>query len=176
MAITSTCNNAESKKHEIELQIKNLTVQLKDKDWVVRASAAESLGKLGAKEAIPELMELLNKDEDYLVRISASLSLDLLGVNKSISKPAVPIFAEDPKHYLEKSLQYGNELLISSPKDTATYYNLGVLYDEHFDDPAHAIWCYTKYLEFTPDAPDREKVERWIRGCRKRLKEAPKIK
>ena len=60
---------------------KELIEKLRDKEWSVRASAANELGSAGAKEAIPELMKLL-KDNDAVVRRSAAVALKRLGVSE----------------------------------------------------------------------------------------------
>lgn len=75
----------------------------------------------------------------------------------------------------EDALQYYEKALELNPKDAAIYYNMGIIYDENIDNPAKAIFCYNKYLELTPaDAPDREKVEKWIESCQKRLERLEK--
>jgi HEAT repeat protein len=53
---------------------------LKDPNSDARAMAATALGNLGASEAIPDLLNLLN-DEDEDVRQRAAHSLQTMGVS-----------------------------------------------------------------------------------------------
>jgi HEAT repeat protein len=64
--------------------VQALIEQLKDRDGKVRRTAVETLGKMGAKEAVPVLIEQL-KDRDATVRRAAA---DTLG--KLEAKEAVP--------------------------------------------------------------------------------------
>lgn len=169
-------NDALTMPEDKESKIKELIQQLKNKDWNIRVSAAEKLGKLNAKEAIPQLTELFNNDADYLVRIAVSLSLDLLSAKPVLNpiEPMVPIIPRRKEDF-GYVLRYYRDVLISSPNDIVNYYWIATIYDENLDDPAHAIWCYTKYLEFSPyDASDREKIKKLIDDCRKRLKRLDK--
>ncbi|MFH1226712.1 MAG: hypothetical protein V1701_02260 [Planctomycetota bacterium] len=58
-----------------------------------------------------------------------------------------------------------------NPNDAALCFNLGVIYDEYYDNPAKAVFYYSRYIELAPeDAPDRAKVIGWIENCRKRMR------
>ena len=53
-----------------------------DKDnWIIRRNAAQSLGRLKDKRAIPPLIQAL-KDENNEVRKQANISIVMLGGNK----------------------------------------------------------------------------------------------
>lgn len=58
-----------------------LTAALKDRDKLVRAAAAEALGKIGqeAREAIPALLDVIKKDEVPSVRDTAAEALRKIG-------------------------------------------------------------------------------------------------
>ena len=62
--------------------------RLKSKNWQVRQAAAEALGRIGSKEAVPHLIEAL-KDEDWNVRFKAAEALGEIG-----SKEAAPHLIE----------------------------------------------------------------------------------
>ena len=66
-----------------------LVEALKDKEWTVRQSAAEALGKIGpkAEAAVPALAEAL-KDKNSVVRRIAAQALAQIGL------PAVPALAK----------------------------------------------------------------------------------
>ena len=63
---------------QTETEIQKLIDLLKDPSWVVRSNAADALGDLGAKEAIPYLIPLLNDPDNYIC-ISVKQALDELG-------------------------------------------------------------------------------------------------
>jgi len=67
-------------------EVERLIKRLKDTDSVVRADAAEALGKIG-KPAVPALIEAL-KDEDSNMRLWAAITLS------SIGQPAIPALIE----------------------------------------------------------------------------------
>lgn len=73
----------------------------------------------------------------------------------------------------EEMIREYEKALATNPQDPPIYYNLGLIYDEHLDQPEKAIEYYQKYLELIPaDASDRDKVKLWIENCQKRLKES----
>lgn len=53
-------------------------------------------------------------------------------------------------------------VLKTDPNNAKAHYNLGVLYEDHFDNPGKAAFHYRKYLEFKPDAPDASTVQSWL--------------
>ena len=52
--------------------------------------------------------------------------------------------------------------LKTEPGNARAHYNLGVLYEDHFDNPGKAAFHYRKYLELKPDAPDASTVQSWL--------------
>jgi HEAT repeat protein len=62
-----------------EKQLKLLLKNLKDRDGWVRSEAASRLGEIKAKEAVDELVKLLQEDRDSLVRSHAAAALGDLG-------------------------------------------------------------------------------------------------
>ena len=52
---------------------------LKDRDSNVRSHAADALGKLKAKQALPALQQLWKTDKDTFVHSSAGSALEALG-------------------------------------------------------------------------------------------------
>ncbi len=49
-----------------------------------------------------------------------------------------------------------------NPKDAEALYNLGVLYEIFLNEPSTAVRYYRRYLELSPDAPDRQMIKAWI--------------
>jgi HEAT repeat protein len=68
--------------------LRQLLGDLAHPDWIVRSGAAHSLGRLGAREAVPLLAKAL-EDENALVRGSAAEALGAIG-----SPDAVPALTE----------------------------------------------------------------------------------
>ena len=58
---------------------------LKDNNWLVQAYAAQSLGRLGDKQAISALTELL-KDENADVRKAAKQAIEKIEGNETITR------------------------------------------------------------------------------------------
>lgn len=86
------------KKEEKKDKVEELIAQLKDKDKEVRYTAAEALGKIGDKRAVPALIEAL-KDKDENVRWKSAYALGDLG-----DKKAVPPLIETLKNKGEEWL------------------------------------------------------------------------
>ncbi|MFH0887908.1 MAG: HEAT repeat domain-containing protein [Planctomycetota bacterium] len=131
---------------------------------VFRASAARSLGRFDARESIPELIKLLD-DEAWEVRQAAGDALGELDDKEIITdpKPTEPLRDKD-------SLWACKIALAINPKDALAYLYMGVIYHDRFDNPSKAIFYYTKYLELaSPDAREREDVDRGIKDCNKRI-------
>jgi HEAT repeat protein len=74
-----------------------LSQALKDEDWEVRENAAEALGNIKDRRAVPALIEALN-DEHSGARYLAERALVLIG------KPAVPALKEamEPRGLFER--------------------------------------------------------------------------
>ena len=129
--------------------------------------------KVTMDDKIAEAMK--QKETDYINRLrEANERVKMM--EETLTKERA-IFYYNLASYATKSqlfddaLDYYTKALALNPKDAATYYNMGVLYDEHLDNPSKAIFSYTKYLELAPsDASDREKVRKWIDNLQKRLK------
>ncbi|MEW6026680.1 MAG: HEAT repeat domain-containing protein [Planctomycetota bacterium] len=76
---------------------------------------------------------------------------------------------DSPATIFDDAIEYYDVRTVVTNPNPSHYFNLGRIYDERLDNPAKAIFCYTKYLELAPDAADQEKVKKWIEGCRKRV-------
>ena len=66
----------------------------------------------------------------------------------------------------DEAIEAYKKSLTFEPDSPETYYNLGLIYENIKENPEEAIKHYLQYLEFNPNADDREEVEKWI----KRLK------
>jgi len=72
------------------------------------------------------------------------------------------------QQYDEAEAEYKKALDID-PDDPDTHYNLGIIYDDYFQDKARAVAHYEKYLELRPGARDAENVRSWIRWAKQQL-------
>lgn len=66
-----------------EQAVEPLIQALEDKEWVVRLSAAEALGKIGDVRAVEPLTQAL-KDEDWIVRMNAVWALGNIGEARAV--------------------------------------------------------------------------------------------
>lgn len=62
-----------------ESEIQRHINKLKGEEWIVRREAAEALGVIGDKSAVPALIEALKDDRDYSVRRAAVTALGCIG-------------------------------------------------------------------------------------------------
>jgi len=163
----SRAEDAEAKvnnymKIEMELRQKNSTLE------------KEMAGlKVTMDDKIAEAMK--QKETDYINRLrEANERVKMM--EETLTKERANFYYNlasyaTKSQLFDDALDYYTKALALNPKDAATYYNMGVLYDEHLDNPSKAIFSYTKYLELAPsDASDREKVRKWIDNLQKRLK------
>ena len=59
----------------------------------------------------------------------------------------------------ERDFQYAVQL---QPALASAYYNLGILYDDHFNNGPAAIEAYEQYLLLAPEAKDAKTVRGWV--------------
>jgi chromosome segregation ATPase len=148
-------------KVEIDLRQKNSTIEKELAAW-----------KVTVDDKIAEAMK--QKETDYINRLREAnervkIMEETLTKERSNFYYNLASYATRSQLF-EEALNYYAKSLLQNPKDAATYYNMGVLYDEHLDNPSKAIFSYSKYLELAPaDAADREKVKKWINSLEKRL-------
>ena len=84
---------------QTETEIQKLIALIKDKNWVVQRSAMQALGNLGAKEAIPYLIDIIKDPDNYVyVRSKAAEALGQLGAKEAITY-LIPLL-KDPDNYV----------------------------------------------------------------------------
>jgi hypothetical protein len=49
-----------------------------------------------------------------------------------------------------------------SPDDADIHYNLAIVYDDHLQDDAKAVFHYSRYLDLRPNAADAGLVAEWM--------------
>ena len=69
-------------------KVQSLIRQFGDKNWLIRAKAAISLGRLAAPTAVYRLIDALS-DENYLVRFHAAEALKQIGTPKAVKAATV---------------------------------------------------------------------------------------
>jgi len=70
--------------------------------------------------------------------------------------------------YRDAVLMYEKVLEIT-PKDPATHYNLGILYDEHLDKIELGLEHYKQYMLYEKDPDKRNKVKIWVDMANRRF-------
>lgn len=63
---------------------------------------------------------------------------------------------------VEEAIDEYNKSLKVDPKNADAWFNLGVLYEGNRNDIQKAISCYEKYLEYKPDAEDKQEIRELI--------------
>ncbi len=81
--VIETMNTGESPSRRQGKQTESLQKRLKDQNWLVRAKAVMSLGRIGKPTAVYALIEALG-DENYLVRHHAANSLRQIGTKNAL--------------------------------------------------------------------------------------------
>ena len=66
----------------------------------------------------------------------------------------------------DKAVSEYNQSLSIDPSHFQTLFNLGVVYEKGLKDYSRAISAWNKLLEFHPQSPDRNRVERMIESAR----------
>lgn len=74
--------------------------------------------------------------------------------NLAVAYDKTGMYKEEEREYLE--------CLRIDPNDANVHYNLGILYDDKFNDNLKAIKYYKKYLQLRPTGGDAEQVRQWI--------------
>ncbi len=112
---------------------------------------------------------------------NASFKSGNLRTAEKAYKRAISLSPEDPRYYnnlgeiyrregkYKKAEIYFKKALSLYPGYAVAHYNLGILFDQALDKPELAVYHYKEYLKLSPDAPDREKVRRWIKEAEKRF-------
>ncbi|MFA5363154.1 MAG: tetratricopeptide repeat protein [Candidatus Omnitrophota bacterium] len=78
------------------------------------------------------------------------------------------IIYEDAGRYKEAVQEY-KKILELAPDNADVNYNLGIIYDDHFQDNEKANYYYGRYLELCPDAADAGTVRGWMDESREDL-------
>jgi tetratricopeptide (TPR) repeat protein len=68
----------------------------------------------------------------------------------------------DSTSNFRKAIEQYQKALNLIPDDADTHYNMAVIYDDHLKMKNKAVYHYRKYVELSPNSPDRVKVESWI--------------
>ncbi|HIE44051.1 MAG TPA: HEAT repeat domain-containing protein [Candidatus Omnitrophica bacterium] len=82
-------------------RVEELKENLKDEDYSKRRYAAEELGRLQAKEAVPELIQLL-KDSNWDVRKAGASALGNIGEKEAV--PALLPLLKDPDWFVREAV------------------------------------------------------------------------
>jgi tetratricopeptide (TPR) repeat protein len=71
------------------------------------------------------------------------------------------IIYENSGRYREAAAEYEKTLELD-PDDADVHYNLAIVYDDYLQDNEKAVFHYRRYLDLSPDAPDRGMVSEWM--------------
>lgn len=108
----------------------------------------------------PVVVESLQKErkelQDKIQALESGMKKErsLFHYNLGVAYTQAKLYAQAIQAY-EKSLGF-------NPDNPEAYYNLGLLYDNFKQDTEKAILYYRKYIEFKPEAEDKEQVKEMI--------------
>ena len=138
-------------------------------------------------DAWTRVVELAPRDPDALYQLSwalihhggrprdarpyldRALKLDPRDVAFQVGRGTVALLEEPPDR--STALTHFQEALRLSPDDEDVHYNLGILFADHYDDPAQAIEHFQRYLELSQDGGER--VRQWIQELKERRRNNP---
>ncbi len=141
------------------------------------------MGKIGEELKVwKRLVRLRPRWSEAWYRLGNALfkSGDLEGASRAYRR-AISLSPEDPRYYnnlgeicrrekkYKKAEVYFKKAISLYPGYALAHYNLGILFDQALDKPELAVYHYREYLKLSPNAPDRIKVEKWIREAEKRF-------
>jgi len=166
-------NNYQSRLEEAEGKINNymkVEIDLRQKNSTLEKEMAGL--KVTMDDKIAEAMK--QKETDYINRLREA-NERVKVMEETLTRERSSFYAKLAEYattsrLFDDAIEYYEKALVLAPKNATYYYNMGILYDENIDNPSKAIFCYSKYLELTPDAADHEKVKKWIENLQKRLK------
>ena len=111
--------------------------------------------------------ELVGKKDKYSVE-KQKLEKKIIKLEKALTDQKATFYYNMAVAYTQAKLYddaieaYGKSLEIK--KDNAdAYYNLGLIYKDVKQDPANMVESFKSYLALSPETPDREEVEEWIK-------------
>ena len=91
------------------------------------------------------------------------------------NSPATPAFTITGIAYLQtkqypRAAEAFKKAIQLNSKDKESYYNLGVLYENHLGNKKQAMFYYGRYLKLSPLAEDAQKVKLWMLQIKEEFK------
>lgn len=134
-------------------------VRLVEGEWMAAMAKTEDLTK-DLDKTLADLSSF-NQERSKLRRETATMHYNLA------------VILTEQGNY-KAAIQEYEKVLESRPEDADAHYNLGILYDDILKNSEKALAHYKKYVQFSPQSPEANKVKRWIQD--KELDTAMKFK
>lgn len=122
-------------------------VKLVENEWMAAVAKTDELNR-DLHKTLSELSGQ-NQERSKLRNETATMHYNLA------------VILVDQQNYPAAITEYMKVLEIR-PNDPDAHYNLAVLYDDYLKDNDKALEHYRQYVKAAPDAPEAQKVRRWI--------------
>ena len=123
--------------------------------------------KAESKKVQPELKLPQNMTPEEAVSFYLRAS-ELLPRNSSLHYNLAIAYLQT-KQYPRAAEAFKKAIQLNS-KDKESYYNLGVLYENHLGNKKQALFYYGRYLKLSPLAEDAQKVKLWMLQIKEEFK------
>jgi len=126
---------------------------LKERERALQAMAVELQKREHRLIKAERMSEMIEKARADLKQVNAREERDM-HYNMAAVYTREGRFQDAEREYLRA--------LRVDPADADSHYNLGILYDEHLDQPRKATMHYQRYLRLRPHARDVDEVKKWL--------------
>lgn len=141
-------------KQRSDVAIPVLIDSLKEPDYMLQSMAMIALARLGARESIPEIEEVIRSTENPRVRISGAYALELFGSIDSIPSLISCLKAED------RPANVSDELVLAISGILGIDKEFYLLYSEFIDDAKSGVAQLTAHAHDVP--LEKERLEAWM--------------
>jgi len=140
-------------KQHSQVAVEVLIDSLDEPDYMLRSTAMIALARLGARQAIPKIEEVIRSTDNPRVRISGAYALELFGSIESIPTLISCLKAED------KPANVSDELVLSISGILGIDKEFYLLYSEFIDDNDSGV---AQLIAHAHDLPlGKERIETW---------------
>jgi len=152
-------------KQHSQVAVSALIDSLDEPDYMLQSTAMIALARLGARQAIPKIEEVIRSTENPRVRISGAYALELFGSIESIPTLISCLKAED------KPANVSDELVLSISGILGIDKEFYLLYSEFIDDNDSGV---AQLIAHAHDLPlGKERIETWTAAVHALFAPAP---
>jgi len=152
-------------KQHSQVAVEVLIDSLDEPDYMLRSTAMIALARLGARQAIPKIEEVIRSTDNPRVRISGAYALELFGSIESIPTLISCLKAED------KPANVSDELVLSISGILGIDKEFYLLYSEFIDDNDSGV---AQLIAHAHDLPlGKERIETWTAAVHALFAPAP---